>query len=103
MMLARREMSKDAESPGAPARERGAAPPDRPGPLPADRPDVARGTVPANPPPTVGRGVRGDPGDAARLAPATGRAQMGLHQPAASRTAVHSSRYPETRDPHGDR
>src|SRR6266446_10812180 len=27
---------------------------------------------------------------------------MGLHQPAASRTAVHGSRDPQARDPHGD-
>src|ERR1019366_7610902 len=31
-------------------RERGAAPPERPGPLPAGRPAVARGAVPADPP-----------------------------------------------------
>src|SRR6266516_7963160 len=36
-------------------------------------------------------------GDAARLAPAPGHAQMGLHEQAASRTAVHASRDPETR------
>jgi hypothetical protein len=63
---------------------------------------VARGTVPAYPPAPMGRGVRGDPGDAARLAPATGRAQMGLHQPSASRAAVHGSRDQQARDPHGD-
>ena len=40
------------------------------------------------------------PGDAARLAPAAGRAQMGLHEPAGSRAAVHGSRDPEARDPH---
>jgi hypothetical protein len=48
-------------TPGAPARERGAAPPDQPGPLPAGRPAVPRGTVPAGPPTPVGRGLRGDP------------------------------------------
>jgi putative transposase len=47
---------------------------------------VAFGTVPADPPAPMGRGVRGDPGDAARLAQATGRAQMGLHEPAVART-----------------
>jgi len=36
-------------TPGAATRERGAAPPDRPGPLPAERPAVARGTVQAGP------------------------------------------------------
>jgi hypothetical protein len=36
----------------------------------------------------VGRGVRGDPGDAAGLAPATGHPQMGLLQPVASRPAA---------------
>jgi hypothetical protein len=35
--------------PGAPARERSAAPPDRPGPLPAGRPAVARATVSPDP------------------------------------------------------
>src|SRR5208283_809116 len=47
-------------APGAPARERGLAPPDRPGPLQARRPAVARGTVAIGSPPPVGRGVRGD-------------------------------------------
>ena len=51
----------------------------------------------------VGGGVRGDPGDAARLAPAPDHAQMGLHQLAASRTAVHGSRDPQACDPHRDR
>jgi hypothetical protein len=39
-----------------------------------------------------------------RCPPGTGgyRAQMGLHQPAASRAAVHASRDPQARDPHGD-
>src|SRR6266550_2448096 len=41
-------------TPGAPARERDAAPPYRPGWLRAGRPAVARGTVPADPPPPVG-------------------------------------------------
>src|ERR1039458_6247335 len=68
-------------SPGAPARERGAAPPDRPGPLPAGRPAVALVTVPADPPATMGRGFRGDPGDTAGLAPATGHPPMGLCEP----------------------
>jgi len=44
--------------------------------------------------------VRRDPGDAARLAPAACRAQVGLHQPAASRTAVHGSCDQQARDPH---
>jgi tetratricopeptide (TPR) repeat protein len=39
---------------GAPARERGAAPPRRPGPLPAGRPAVARCAVEADPPPPLG-------------------------------------------------
>src|SRR5262249_18734218 len=39
---------------GAPARERGLAPPDRPGPLRASRPAVAGGTVATGPPPPVG-------------------------------------------------
>jgi len=33
---------------------------------------------------------------------AAGRAQMGLHQPAASRAVVHGSRDPQARDPHRD-
>src|SRR5271157_177700 len=66
-------------APGAPARERGLAPPDRPGPLQARRPAVARGTVAIGSPPPVGRGVRGDTGDAAGLAPAAGHTQVGLH------------------------
>src|ERR1035441_6342911 len=72
-------------APGAPARERGAAPPHRPGPLPASRPAVARSIVEADPPPPVARGARRDPGDAARLGPAPGHPQTGLRQPAASR------------------
>src|SRR6266487_2698964 len=85
---------------GTPARERGAAPPDRPGPLPAGRPALARGIVPADPPASVGRGVRRDAGDAARLAPAAGQPQMGLHQPAASRPTIHGCRDPQARNPH---
>jgi putative transposase len=61
---------------------------------------VARGTVPADPPAPVGRGVRGDPGDTAGLAPAAGHPQMGLREPAAARTAGHACRDPEARDPH---
>ena len=60
-------------TPGAPARERGLAPPDRPGPLRASRPAMAGGTVAIGSPSAVGRGVHGDPGDAARLAPAADR------------------------------
>ncbi len=63
---------------------------------------MARGTVPADPPAPVERGVRGDPGDAARVAPAAGRTPLGLHQPGASRTAVHGDRDPQAGDPHGD-
>jgi catechol 2,3-dioxygenase-like lactoylglutathione lyase family enzyme len=47
----------------------------------------------------VGRGLRGDPGNAAYLAPAAGHPQMGLHQPTASRATVHRSRDPQARDP----
>ena len=90
-------------TPGAPAPERGAAPPDRPGPLPAVRPAMALGTVLADSPKSMGRGVRRDPGDAARLAPAASRTPMGLHEPAVSGTAVHASRDPQARDPHRDR
>src|SRR5690349_2979454 len=53
-------------------------------------------------PPPVGRGVHGDTGDAARLAPAAGRAQVGLRQLEASGAAVHGSRDQEARDPHRD-
>src|SRR5260370_27887786 len=49
----------------------------------------------------MGRGVRGDPGDAPGLAPAPGRTQVGLHQPAASRTTVHGGYDQQARDPHG--
>ena len=42
------------------------------------------------------------PGDAARLAPATGQTQVGRHQPAASGTTAHGSRDPQARDPHRD-
>ena len=66
-------------------------------------PAVAFGTVPADPPAPVGRGVRGDPGDAARLAPATGHPQLELHEPAAARTTTDGSRDPQARDPHRDR
>ena len=41
-------------APGAPARERGTSPPDRPGPLRAGRPAVALGTVATGSPPPVG-------------------------------------------------
>ena len=44
----------------------------------------------------------GDPGDTAGLAPAAGRAPVGLYEPAASRAAVHGSRDPQARDPHGN-
>jgi len=40
------------------------------------------------PRPPVGQGVRGDPGNAAGLAPAAGHPQMGLHEPAAARPAA---------------
>src|SRR5436190_5295706 len=72
------------------------------GRVPGGRPAVAGGTVPADPPAPMGRGIPGDPGDATGLAPATGRAQMGLHPPATSGMAAHSSRDPQARDPHGD-
>ena len=45
----------------------------------------------------------GDPGNAAYLAAAAGHPQMGLHEPTASRQAVHGSRNPEARHPHRDR
>src|ERR1022692_3860521 len=80
-------------APGAPARERDPAPPDQPRPLPAGRPAVARGTVPPGPAAPVGRGLRGHPGDAACLAPAPGHPQMGLHQPAPSRTADRAGQF----------
>ena len=51
------------------------------------RPAMAGGVVTIGSPPPVGRGVPGDPGDAARLAPASGRAQVGLHEPSASGSA----------------
>jgi putative transposase len=51
----------------------------------------------------MGRGVRGDPGHAAGLAPAAGRTQVGLREQAAARTAAHGSRDPQARDRHGDR
>ena len=40
--------------------------------------------------------------DTARLAPAAGHPQMGLHKPPTSRAAVHGGRSQEARDPHGD-
>jgi hypothetical protein len=70
-----------SRAPGAPARERGIAPPDQPGPLPARRPAMAGSTVATGPAQAMGRGVRGDAGDAARLAPAAGRPHTELHQP----------------------
>jgi putative transposase len=82
----RREVSKDAEllvlwPENAALRRR-----IRRGSLPAGRPAVARGTDPTDPPTSLGRGVRCDPGDAARLALERGCGQMGLCEPAASRT-----------------
>jgi putative transposase len=50
-----------------------------------------------------GRGLHREPGDAARPAPSAGHPQMGLHHPAASRTAIHDSLDPQARDPHGNR
>src|ERR1039457_7318922 len=59
MVLARRGAARAAELLVPRHEERGAAPPARPGPLPAGRPAVALGTVPADPPAPVGRGLRG--------------------------------------------
>ncbi|HUK68954.1 MAG TPA: hypothetical protein VLW50_09440 [Streptosporangiaceae bacterium] len=53
------------------------------------------------PPAAMGRGVRGDPDDAPGLTPPAGHTQVGLHEPAASRAAVHGTRNPKARDPHG--
>jgi hypothetical protein len=93
MVLTRHQLSKDAELLVLRTRTRRFAVRSA-GPLPAGRPAVAGSTVGTGSPPPVGSGVRGDPGDAARLAPAAGRTQMGLHQPPVSRTAVHSRRDP---------
>ena len=87
---------------GGAARERGSSPPGQPGPLSASRPAVVRGAVAADPATQVGRGVHGDPGDPAQLAPAAGCTHMGLQQPAGFRAAVHGSRDQEARDPHRD-
>jgi hypothetical protein len=38
----------------------------------------------------------------ARLAPSASGAQVGLHEPPSSRTAIHSRRDPQARDPHRD-
>ena len=84
---------------GAPAREHGLAPPDQPGPLPAGRPVVAGGNVAIDSPPPVGRGVRCDTGDAARLAPAARHSQVGPRQPPVSRVAIHGGRDPQARPP----
>jgi hypothetical protein len=70
---------------------------------PIERPAMAFGIVLADPPAPVGRGVRRDPSDAARLAPAAGHTQVGLHHPTATRTAAHGSRYPQAHDLHRDR
>src|ERR1019366_10131578 len=58
---------------GAPARERGAAPPYRPGAVRAGRPGVARRAGAAPPAQALGRSLPRDAGDAAGLAPPTGR------------------------------
>ena len=63
---------------------------------------VARRTVPPYVPAPVGGGVRRDPGDAVRLAPAPGQPQMGLRQPPTSRATVHGSRDPKACSPHRD-
>jgi transposase len=55
--------------PGAAPGERGAAPPGRPGAVRAGGPGLVRGAVRADPARPVGRGVPGDPGHAAVLAP----------------------------------
>jgi hypothetical protein len=91
LVLARREGAKRCRVAGAPARERCTAPPDRPGPLSASRPAPAGGTVQAGSPPPVGRGLRGDSGDAAGLAPTAGRTQVGL-----SRTSSPCTRPPSS-------
>jgi len=49
-----------------------------------------------------GEVFRGDPGDAARLAPAAGRAPLGRHEPTAARAAIHRSSDAQARDLHGD-
>ena len=64
---------------------------------------LSDGAGSADPAAPMGRDVRGDPGNAARLAPAAGQPQTGLHQPTASGATAHRSRDPQARDPHGDR
>ena len=103
MVLARREVSKDAEllvlrHENAVLRRQISQIRYQPG----DRLWLAALSK-LGPPAPVEWGLRGGPRGAARLAPAAGRPQVGLHQLAASRTAVRDSLDPQARDPHGNR
>ena len=53
-------------------------------------------------PRTGGTRCSGYPGDPARLAPAAGRAQVGLREPPSSRAAVHGGCDSQARDRHRD-
>src|SRR5260221_14395905 len=66
---------------GAPARERGLAPSDRPGPLRAGRPAVARGTVAIGSTPSAGGGVFNDPRGPPPPGPAGAAPPQGLPPP----------------------
>jgi hypothetical protein len=91
MVLARREVSKDAEL--LVLRHQNAVLRRQVGRVRYQRADwLCLAALSRLIPAADGRGVRGDPGDSARLAPPTGPPQMGLHESAASRTTTDGCR-----------
>jgi hypothetical protein len=102
-MLARRDLSKDAELLVLRHEKRGVAPTDRPRALHACRSDMDGCLVSAAPTLTLERGLLGhschDPG----LAPQAGLAQLGLHGPPSAWASTDASGNQEASHSDGDR